>query len=325
VIDTFQSPKTIPEPPHDKTGWPWTDASEALPVCMPDGSPWPKISVVTPSFNQGQFIEETIRSVLLQNYPNLEFIIIDGGSTDNTLEIIKKYEPWLTYWVSEPDRGQSHAVNKGIQRASGEIVHWLNSDDLLLPGALAIVSQQLQTHPAARLIIGQARVINSKGEITGDLKSQFRSWKEAATSPRNTIRQVSSFFTRTLFYELGMIDETLHIAMDSELLIRFTRYHDPLIIEDYLTAFRVQPNAKTSSQLLYGYTETDRRRPGILPNKQLKKKFKEQSARNWLGLSELETYTYSERWKCILKAVKQFPRVLVSRRFWISIKRIMLN
>ena len=92
-----------------------------MPPVRPDGSAWPRISIVTPSYNQGQFIEETIRSILLQGYPDLEYIIIDGGSTDQSVEIIRKYEPWLTYWVSEKDRGQSHAINKGFERASGEI------------------------------------------------------------------------------------------------------------------------------------------------------------------------------------------------------------
>ena len=101
---------------------------------MPNGEAWPRISIVTPSFNQGQFIEETIRSILLQGYPNLEYIIIDGGSTDESVEIIKKYEPWLTYWVSEKDRGQAHAINKGLERCTGEILAYINSDDYYYPG-----------------------------------------------------------------------------------------------------------------------------------------------------------------------------------------------
>jgi cellulose synthase/poly-beta-1,6-N-acetylglucosamine synthase-like glycosyltransferase len=119
----------LTSPPADKTGWPWTEESPLLPDKMEGDCDWPKISIVTPSYNQGRFIEETIRSVLLQGYPNLEYIIIDGGSTDNSVEIINKYEPWLTYWVSEPDRGQSHGINKGFEKATCEVFGWLNSDD----------------------------------------------------------------------------------------------------------------------------------------------------------------------------------------------------
>src|SRR5262245_19754812 len=102
----------LPPPPLGKTGWPWTVETQRLPAVRPDGSTWPRISIVTPSYDQGQFIEETIRSVLLQGYPDLEYIVIDGGSTDGAVDIIRKYAPWLTYWTSEPDHGQAHAINK---------------------------------------------------------------------------------------------------------------------------------------------------------------------------------------------------------------------
>ena len=107
----------------------------------------PKITIVTPSFNQGQFIEETIRSVLDQNYPNLEYLIIDGGSTDQTIEVIRKYERQLSYWVSEKDRGQVHAINKGLARATGEIFGFLNSDDLYVPGTFEVVGEYFEKHP----------------------------------------------------------------------------------------------------------------------------------------------------------------------------------
>ena len=127
----------LPPPPEGKTGWPWTVETPRLPPARPDDSPWPSISIVTPSFNQGTYLEETIRSILLQGYPNLEYIIIDGGSTDESAAIIKKYERWLTYWVSEPDQGQPQAINKGFARVSGEIGGYLNSDDFYLSNALS--------------------------------------------------------------------------------------------------------------------------------------------------------------------------------------------
>jgi glycosyltransferase involved in cell wall biosynthesis len=117
-----------------KKGWPWTE--EANDDLYSSKKHWPKISIVTPSYNQGKFIEETIRSILLQNYPNLEYIIIDGGSKDDTVEIIKKYEPWIAFWVSEKDSGQANAINKGVAKCSGDIFNWINSDDYLAPNAL---------------------------------------------------------------------------------------------------------------------------------------------------------------------------------------------
>lgn len=133
----------LPSAPEGKIGWPWTGGSAPLPERMPDGSLWPKISIVTPSYNQSQFLEEAIRSVLLQNYPNLEYIIIDGGSTDGSVEIIKKYEPWLAYWVSEKDKGIYAAMQKGIGLAQGDWVFFLGSDDILIE-CLADVALRLR-------------------------------------------------------------------------------------------------------------------------------------------------------------------------------------
>ena len=129
-------------PPPEKTRWPWTQ-SDVRPAPTSESFAWPRVTVVTPSFNQGAFIEETIRSVLLQDYPNLEYLIVDGGSTDSTLEVIKAYEPWIDYWVSERDRGQTHAINKEFARATGEILAWLNSDDTFEPLAIRTVVQRM--------------------------------------------------------------------------------------------------------------------------------------------------------------------------------------
>ncbi len=148
----FLCVEDLPKPGNEEKGWPWTRGSGKLPAKMPDESPWPKITVVTPSYNQGQFLEETIRSVLLQGYPDLEYIVIDGGSSDNSVAIIKKYERWLTYWESQPDRGQCHAVNKGWAKAKPGIWAWLNSDDTYFPGTLPKAALALKKHPAVKLV-----------------------------------------------------------------------------------------------------------------------------------------------------------------------------
>src|SRR5687768_1599060 len=114
----------LPPPPPDKQGWPWTEESQRLPDPVRPGTPWPRLTVITPSFNQGHFLEATIRSVLLQGYPDLEYMVLDAASTDNSVDILKKYAPWLSYWVSKPDGGQSAAINRGLKMGSGLLASW---------------------------------------------------------------------------------------------------------------------------------------------------------------------------------------------------------
>ena len=129
-----------------KTGWPWAEKNLQLPDTMPGGSPWPRISIVTPSCNQGRFLEETIRSVLLQGYPNLEYVIIDGGSSDGSVDIIRKYESQLAYWDSRPDSGMYYAINEGFAHSTGDIMAWLNSDDMYTPWSLRVVGEIFEQH-----------------------------------------------------------------------------------------------------------------------------------------------------------------------------------
>ena len=150
----------LPPPPTGQVGWPWTEETPPLPPTAPGGHPWPLISIVTPSFNQGAYLEEAIRSILLQGYPNLEHILIDGGSTDGSVAIIKKYERWFTHWVSERDRGQAHAINKGLARCTGEIFNWINSDDYLMAGALRKIAA---TFPGADAVAGAVLNFNGNG------------------------------------------------------------------------------------------------------------------------------------------------------------------
>ena len=203
----------------------------------------PKISIITPSFNQGQYIEQTIDSVLSQNYPNLEYIIIDGGSTDNTVEIIKKYEKYLKYWVSEPDKGQSHAINKGFKMATGDIIAWLNSDDYYLPEAFEFVAKKFEQNPNIDIIYGDVINFTDKKELYYKVK-EFESLDFLS---RISIHQPGVFWRRKLLDEVGLLDETLHYAMDYDLWMRLFFNYKSMKINKPFAKFRMHENSKTSA------------------------------------------------------------------------------
>jgi len=180
-----------------------------------------KISVITPSYNQGQFLEETIRSVLNQNYPNLEYIIIDGGSTDNSVEIIKKYEKNLSYWISENDKGQSHAFNKGFEKSSGEIIGWINSDDIYYPGAINEAVEIFSKHPEIDIIFSNYYFIDEIGEIIRMRKEIPYDFNIYLWTKGCYHANVAGFFRRKCFEKFGVLREDLQFGMDYELYLRF--------------------------------------------------------------------------------------------------------
>lgn len=179
---------------------------------------YPTISIVTPSYNQGQFIEQTILSILEQDYPNLEYIIVDGGSTDNSVNIIQKYEKFLSYWLSEKDKGQTHAINKGFKLATGDYVNWINSDDLLEKNSLDILAREIGAFPAD-IYYGDYRAISANNKT-------IYSRRSAPYHPSSLFwgRQLSSqpsvFFKRDLLEKYGYLDEKHHFCMDTEFWIR---------------------------------------------------------------------------------------------------------
>ncbi len=240
---------TLPPPPPGKTGWPfdrvqdkaWAEDSPQL----PDGSPWPRISVVTPSYNQGQFIEETIRSVLLQGYPDLEYIIIDGGSTDASVDIIRKYEPWLAYWVSEPDRGQSHAINKGLAVSTGDVLAYLNADDVYEPGALAAVARCFDEHPEADLVYGNGSLIGADGQDIREVQIEYES-SLALAYGRGGLLQPSVFWRRRLYERIGPFDEELHYALDYDYWLRASKIAVFQHLPQRLSRARRHESSKTS-------------------------------------------------------------------------------
>lgn len=205
---------------------------------------FPLISIVTVSFNQARYLEETIQSVLNQDYPNLEYIIIDGGSQDGSVEIIQKYASHLAYWVSEPDRGQTHALIKGFQFAHGDLLGWLCSDDLLEPSMISISAIFHQQNPRIALTYGDRIRIDAKGNIYSAQRfPSFRSWylKWGFSIPQET-----TLFKRKAFEIAGGLDETLHMAMDFDLWCRLVKLGGMLHIPAFLGRFRQHANNKST-------------------------------------------------------------------------------
>jgi glycosyltransferase involved in cell wall biosynthesis len=232
----------LPKVNENLKGWPWTKETDHTIYSI--FKQWPKISIITPSYNHGHFLEETIRSILLQNYPNLEFIIMDGKSTDGSVDIIKKYDSWITHWKSEVDRGQSHAINKGIEITTGEIVNWVNSDDSLTSNALFEITKFFVENSSIDLISGNCNLI-----YPGLKKTFYRSVKFEPLDfiSRISIHQPVTFWRTKLFQEIGILDESLHYCMDYDLWARIVFNHQTDIIDKTLANFRRYPESKSSN------------------------------------------------------------------------------
>lgn len=202
----------------------------------------PFVSVITPSFNQAAYLEQTIRSVLGQDYPNLEYIVIDGGSTDGSREILERFAPDLAYWVSEPDRGQSDAINKGLQKARGDVVAWLNSDDVYLPRAIAEAVAALMPVPDVGMVYSSCLEIDSDGRITG--KSRARQYDLADLLAFNIIPQPTVFMKREVLDRVGSLNPNLHFLFDHELWIRAASLTRLRFAPHYWAAARIHSESK---------------------------------------------------------------------------------
>jgi glycosyltransferase involved in cell wall biosynthesis len=245
----------LPASPPGRNGWPWTAGPPESRDVTYARSDWPKISIVTPSYNQSEYIEQTIRSVLLQRYPNLEYIIIDGGSTDNSLEIIRRYEKWLAHWVSERDRGQSHAINKGFAEATGEVYNWLNSDDYLLRNALADVAQAYHGAPDVGAWCGACTQVDKKGKALGTRWPDDLDADSIAQWLGNHFSQSACFFSAEAWRRCGPLQEDLCFAMDLDLWLKIAADCGIGKVQQVLSVDHIHRDAKTQRGMPHMFAE----------------------------------------------------------------------
>lgn len=226
---------------------------------------WPKITVVTPSYNQARFLEATLRSIHDQRYPNLEHIVIDGGSTDESVEIIRKFEDRLAYWVSEPDQGQTDALIKGFSRATGDILAWLNSDDLYEPQTLWEVAEFFTAHPEVQFVYGDALWIDVEGRVLKP-KKEIPFNRFIWLYDYNYIPQPSAFWRRELYEEVGGLDRQFDLAMDADLWIRFAEKTKPVHVRRIWSRMRLYPEQKNQRLRAISNQEDETIRKRYLPN-----------------------------------------------------------
>jgi len=255
----------LPSAPAGRTGWPWTVETPPARTSPFDGKQWPRLSVVTPSFNQGEFLEETIRSILLQGYPDLEYLVIDGGSTDNSLDIIRKYEKWIHHWVSETDGGQSHAIQKGFDKVTGAISAYLNSDDVYMQGALQRVGARFASRPDMDIVYGNLyRIDPGDNVIEEHRNTPFMRWGYLYGG--FFLHQPCTFWKTDIVRSVGGFNSDFRFDMDNDLFVRIALTKARFAFERaFLAGFRVHPASKTSTILHISDEENLRIRERYLP------------------------------------------------------------
>lgn len=312
----------LPQSPPGRHGWPWETRAESLASVMPDGSPWPRITVVTPSYNQASYIEETLRSVLMQGYPNLEYIVVDGGSTDGSAQIIERYGPWLAHWVSERDRGQAHAINKGFARATGDLVGWLNSDDTLLPGALARLATAHRRQPAA-VILGDVEWVDVDGRVTRTVEQANVSFAAMVQNWKLGMRwaQQGTYVPGTLLRHVGDLDESLRYVFDRDWMCRLLHEAPVCYVGSPVARFRFHGASKTvgeATKWLPEQIDVTLRYASAIPGlsrRRARAELEVSAALSYINL----TYRMDRRrgLAYLGSALRYDPAVASTRRFWL--------
>lgn len=267
----------------------------------------PRISIITPSFNQGQYLEQTIRSVLFQNYPNLDYIVIDGGSRDDSATIISKYSSHLSYWVSEKDSGQADALCKGFSKATGQILGWVNSDDILLPHTLHIVGSYFAKNPEVGVVYGNRIYIDQDGNETG--RQYPPSFIPAACwGQGQRVCQEAVFWRREIYDKVGGINPSWFFIMDFDLFYRMSRVARFAKLRSHLGCMRIHPETKSSKhdEIMWGEFEVAKSSLGIKINSKFIARSAQVLANQLSRLEKVVAHPFSKaeyaRWRDKLKA-----------------------
>ncbi len=248
---------SLPVTPGETRGWPFTDASREHSQWLDRGGNFPRISIVTPSYNQAPFLEQTLQSVLRQDYPNLEYIVMDGGSTDASVDIIRNYSPWLNHWTSAPDDGQSDAINKGFAASSGEILGWLNSDDFLAPATLFKVAEAFSAAPELGAVVGIGHKIDRRGRpFYSPLPEKVTSKSLLGWCDGNNFMQPACFFSRAAWQAGGPLRTDLDYCMDLALWFRIAEGFEFKVLNETLAFINTHLEAKTIKRRREMFAET---------------------------------------------------------------------
>ncbi|MCD4749401.1 MAG: glycosyltransferase [Thermoanaerobaculales bacterium] len=300
----------FPSPQPERRDWPWSVQSPASGT----KSNLPRITIVTPSFNQGAFLEETIRSVLLQGYDNLEYLIVDGGSTDNSLEIIRRYEPWISWWTSERDDGQADAINKGFSRATGAILGWLNSDDVLYPGFLEARGREFEAAPDIDMIYGDVETGVGDASPRAVMKGRQIDFETMVRTLKVPIPQQSALWRRGVLDRVGDLDSRWQVVLDRDFFLRVARYCSLAYRPGVVGLFRLHPESKSEAGQLAWVEELPQLYHELFADPDLPPdiaQYKNQSmvAMERLCAQLLWRHHHFEEWsECIFRAARRSPR-----------------
>jgi glycosyltransferase involved in cell wall biosynthesis len=318
--------------PAGKSGWPWTEQASETPPTMNDGSPWPMISVVTPNYNYARYLETTIRSVLLQGYPNVEYIVQDDGSTDDSVAVIKKYEPHLAYWSTEPNAGQVAAINRGLRRARGSILCYINSDDYYLPGAFKAAAEFLHANPSVDMVNGRCRFVDQDEREIGRHFGAITRLDEVLDLwgvwwANRQFVQPETFWRRRMYETVGEFRNDLYIVFDYEYWVRALAAGAVIRPLDFETAaFRFQPAQKTSQGARVAQEELRVVNEWIWdPRVPLSNGSRARLQGKWLydavfrrvaDRAVADGESRLRRWVSLAGLTLRFPQILYARPFW---------